>query len=296
MPDLIRPAIRHYKGEASDPSRWDHFTPRDGDVILSTPPKAGTTWTQVIVAMMLTGRDDVNLNANYFSPWLDFDIHPIADVIAGLDATDDRRCIKTHTPISGIPVWHGVPIVSVARHPIDVHFSMQSFIRGFPASEINRFYPEDDRAGFAAFLAGPEDGEGFDTPSLASVVAHANAVRAEPDLNVLELHYANMQRDPNAHIQQIADHLAVSLSAEGIQRIATATTFKAMKASAERYTPDAASGMVKDPKAFFDSGTGARWQGRLTEDDLSDYSRRMEALTAPESKAWIETGATAPLE
>lgn len=37
----------------TDSSRWDGFKPRDGDVIISTPPKCGTTCIQMICALLI---------------------------------------------------------------------------------------------------------------------------------------------------------------------------------------------------------------------------------------------------
>ncbi len=36
--------------------------------------------------------------------------------------------VKTHTPADGFPVWEGVTVISVYRHPLDVFFSMRKHI------------------------------------------------------------------------------------------------------------------------------------------------------------------------
>jgi hypothetical protein len=35
-----------------DSRRWDGYKPREGDVIIATPPKVGTTWMQQIVSLL----------------------------------------------------------------------------------------------------------------------------------------------------------------------------------------------------------------------------------------------------
>jgi hypothetical protein len=40
-------------------SRWERFTVRSDDVIISTPSKCGTTWMQMIVGMLLLDRTDL---------------------------------------------------------------------------------------------------------------------------------------------------------------------------------------------------------------------------------------------
>ena len=55
----LKPAARIYAGSMTVPSRWEHYHPRNGDVIVATPAKAGTTWTQAIVAMLLHQTTDL---------------------------------------------------------------------------------------------------------------------------------------------------------------------------------------------------------------------------------------------
>jgi hypothetical protein len=41
------------EGFVFDSSRWDSFERRPGDIIICTPPKCGTTWTQMICALLV---------------------------------------------------------------------------------------------------------------------------------------------------------------------------------------------------------------------------------------------------
>jgi len=41
------------EGRVFDSSRWDGFELRPGDIIVATPPKCGTTWTQMICALLI---------------------------------------------------------------------------------------------------------------------------------------------------------------------------------------------------------------------------------------------------
>ena len=51
--DPADPAIRRYQGFIADSARWERFTFRPDDVVISTPSKCGTTWMQMIVGMLL---------------------------------------------------------------------------------------------------------------------------------------------------------------------------------------------------------------------------------------------------
>jgi hypothetical protein len=43
MAELVR-----YQTMVFDSGRWDGFELRDDDIVICTPPKCGTTWTQMI--------------------------------------------------------------------------------------------------------------------------------------------------------------------------------------------------------------------------------------------------------
>jgi hypothetical protein len=52
MVDAQTPRTR-YRSILADSSRWDGFAFRPGDIVISTPPKCGTTWTQMLCALLI---------------------------------------------------------------------------------------------------------------------------------------------------------------------------------------------------------------------------------------------------
>ena len=86
-----------------DSSRWDGFVPRDGDIIVATPPKCGTTWVQTICALIVFKGAQFPASLNEMSPWLDAVFETKEAVHARLAAQTHRRIIKTHTPLSALP-------------------------------------------------------------------------------------------------------------------------------------------------------------------------------------------------
>jgi aryl sulfotransferase len=124
-----KPSIEHlYKNLIFDSGRWSHFTPRDRDVVVCTSYKAGTTWTQMMCALLIHQAPELPAPLAEISPWLDMQLSPIQEVVANFEAQNGRRVIKTHTPLDGIPYFENVSYVYCARDPRDVFMSLQNHL------------------------------------------------------------------------------------------------------------------------------------------------------------------------
>src|SRR6476660_7616371 len=108
-------ALRRYRSFINDSGRWDGFALRDGDIIISTPSKCGTTWMQMICALLIFRTPDLPASLATLSPWVDMLTRPVDDVVRDLESQTHRRFMKTHTPLDGIPDHPGVTYIHVAR-------------------------------------------------------------------------------------------------------------------------------------------------------------------------------------
>src|SRR6266704_1246441 len=99
-------AVRRYEASMYDSNRWDGFELRPGDIIISTPPKCGTTWTQMICALLILQEPELPLSLDTLSPWVD-DETPSTQVGSSLrrtvehlqtfrDAADDLDVVYLH--------------------------------------------------------------------------------------------------------------------------------------------------------------------------------------------------------
>ena len=120
--------LRYVSGD-EDSARWDGFMFRDGDIVISTRSKSGTTWMQMICALLVLGTPRLPAPLAVLSPWLDHTVEPVADVRARLEAQRHRRFVKTHTPLDGLPLDPRATYVVVARHPLDLAAEAASFDR-----------------------------------------------------------------------------------------------------------------------------------------------------------------------
>jgi hypothetical protein len=113
-----------YRSADEDSARWNGFGFRDDDIVISTRSKSGTTWMQMICALLVFRTSSLPAPLAELSPWMDWLVAPREDVYASLAAQRHRRFIKTHTPLDGVPLHPRVHYVVVARHPLDMAVSL----------------------------------------------------------------------------------------------------------------------------------------------------------------------------
>jgi len=289
----ISPAERTYRGRRTKPERWASWKPRVGDILVCTPPKSGTTWTQSILTMLAHGGPDLPDKVPFLSPWVDADLGvPAEEVAKALDRQTVRRVVKTQTPADGFPVWEGVTVIAVYRHPLDVFFSLRKHLanlRDLPADDPGLRPVSEFLALFRDAETDPDD---FDRDCLASIVLHHEKIALSgrsPEVKVF--HYADMLRDGRRAVEQLADAAGIEADASLIDRVAEATSFSSMKANALEFAPVAGTNFWKSDAAFFDSASSRKWEGQLTAEDLALYDRRMSEL-APDRRVrdWLENG------
>jgi len=282
------PATRIYADPISDSSRWNAFTPRTGDIAVSTPPKSGTTWTQGILALLISGDTEVDADVSVKSPWIDIIHRDLAQVMEVLEAQDHRRHIKSHSPLDCIPYWNELRYITVYRHPIDVHFSMQKHLGNLKQEDGQAPPPKAPSESFAVFL---EDDAGH--ASLSHILDHYRATLARRSRgNLIRLHYADMLADLEGAMAQIAEHVGISHPPRTMQALAEAATFKNMKANATRFVPASGQNFWRSDAGFFDSASSNKWEGLLTRKDLAAYDAKADAALTQNERQWLEWGAT----
>ena len=112
-----------YRSLVYDSARWDGFELRPGDIVISTPPKCGTTWTQMICALLVLQDPDLPAPLSTLSPWIDSVTRARTDVFAALDASatgGSSRPTRRSTACRPGRVTY----LCVGRDPRDVALSM----------------------------------------------------------------------------------------------------------------------------------------------------------------------------
>lgn len=304
------PALRRYQGFFADSARWERFTFRPDDVVISTPSKCGTTWMQTIVGMLLLDRTDLGGPIGTISPWLDMLTRSDDEVFGLLDAQPHRRFMKTHTPLDGVPRHDSVTYIAVVRHPLDVALSDRDHganMRAERAEElrlaaagpvdpdlpVSEPPPDDPAAYLRWFIDKHEPPTGSGPHGLddycQQILTYWDARHAP---NVHLFHYADMWTDLDGEMRRVAAALGVPVDEERWTGFVEAAGFTSMKSRAADTAPDAHMGIWVSPEGFFRSGGTRDWASLLSPDDVAHFEERLRAL-AGDAVDWVTTGRAA---
>lgn len=286
-----------YLGPLTDSRRWDRVPMRPDDVVVVTPPKSGTTWMQTIVALLLSGDPEVETDVSIKMPWVDIRLRDIDEVADRLAAMTQRRCMKSHTPLDGLPIDDQAQYLCVFRHPLDAHFSYRKHLANIPLTWFDHWYPQEDVDGttFRRFMDGGAEGFDGDAMPLAHILRHYQSALAVADLpNVTLFHYADMRRDLPGTVARVAELLDIRHPPHVMESLLHAASFAHMRANAARYAPGGGTGFLKSDAAFFDSGSSGKWVGALTDQEFAAYDDVMAASLSADERAWLEYGAGNP--
>jgi hypothetical protein len=306
---LVAERVR-YRWVVADSARWDGFELRPDDVIISTPAKCGTTWTQMICALLVFQTEALPAPLDLLSPWLDMQTRDRAEVFADLAGQTHRRFIKTHTPYDGLPHDDQVTYICVGRDPRDValswdnHIANTDFIAMFTArdaavgnEDLAELMPEGppDRAEaeidrFWQWV--DEDAASSSGGSLASLVHHVSTFWSVRDHdNVLLLHYDDMKRDLDGQMRLVAARLRTPVDESRWPLLVEAATFDRMRDNADRVAPDTSNGIWQDNREFFHRGQSGQWRDLLDDAGLARYFARVDELAPADVARWLHRGA-----
>ena len=297
---------REYRNHHLDSTRWDRFIPRDDDIVISTAYKAGTTWTQRIVAALLFGPGPVQ-DLSETSPWSDARFQsPIEPILETLESQRHRRFVKSHLAADGLPYFPQVKYLVVGRDTRDVFMSLWNHYSSYteltysllndptrPGPEFPRC-PKDPRELWPRWI-----GEGwFDwEPDGWPYWSHHHhlatwwAVRDAP--NIMFVHYNDLLADTEAQMRRIAAFLEITVAEHTWPAIVADVGLDSMRREARRHDDRSSLVFQGGTATFFYKGTNGRWRETLTPDDLAMYDQAALKLD-PALRAWLEHDSELP--
>ena len=293
---LAAAGLVDYQSDIDDNLRWADFAVRDGDVVISTRSKSGTTWVQQICGLLVFQSPTLPEPLAELSPWLDHLVVPQDAMFARLAGQRHRRVIKTHTPLDGIRVIDQATYIVVARQPIDMAASLYhqggnldrariAELAGQPAPE-----PRPARPPLHEWLVEwvDRDAEPPWLDSIHGVLAHVADARARSAAaeNVLVVRYEDLLADLDGQMRAIAERLGVAVDEAVWPSLVAAATLDSMRANVDAVVPDPGRIML-DHHAFFRRGTSGAGRDELSDVEYEHYRRRVRALSSPELDAWL---------
>ena len=292
-----------------DSSRWEGFELRPSDIIITTPMKSGTTWVQMITALLIFQTPDLPAPLPEISPWLDILVSSRREVVARLDAQSHRRFIKTHTPLAGLPRADSVTYICVGRDPRDAALSMDDHLANtnmaalpaalaeaaaidgrpmpVPPAPPDPALDQSDRARMLRWMF-DDTPPTMSGPTLLAAVKH---VQGFWDLrhsdNVVLLHYEDLKADLEGEMRRLADRLAIEVPEDRWPMLVHAASFDEMRRRAALLVPYVQKHAWLDNADFFKKGRSGEWRDVLGDDDLRLYDARAASLAPPDLLAWL---------
>ena len=293
-----------YQNHHMDSTRWDYFEPRDNDIVIATSYKAGTTWTQAIVAHLLYPDGDFPAAPFEMSPWLDMRIFPLEVVLNKLKAQQHRRFIKTHLPLDGLVYNENIKYLYIARDARDVFMSLWNHYQGMkdeafllmnnlPGREGDELPPSPDdihefwqnwitRGSFAW------ESDGWPYWSHLSNVQSWWNFHHLPNIELF--HYSDMLADTEGEIRRMAKFLEIAVPDNAWEGIVKAVSFAEMKQQGELYAPGGGQLWKGGANTFLHKGTNERWRDVLSDDELAQYDAACDRALTGECRQWLEHG------
>ena len=252
MPDV---PVR-YRSSEEDSGRWRGFPFRSGDIVISTRSKSGTTWMQMICALLIFQTPDLPAPVSELSPWLDWLIAPRAEVFPRLAAQPHRRFIKTHTPLDGVPLDRRATYIVVARHPLDMAVSLYHQSLNLDRVRLSQLLgrealePRATRVPLREWLLSWIDDDVEPRKQLDSLPGvpwhYADAWERRQHPNVVLAHYDDLSLNLEGEMRRLADRLAIDVGAGLWADLVEAATFEEMRGRPERIAPGT-SGISQGP-------------------------------------------------
>lgn len=293
-----------YRSPDEDSGRWAGFPYRPGDIVVSTRSKSGTTWVQMICALLIFQTPDLPAPLSQLSPWLDWLVTPRDELFAQLDAQQHRRFIKTHTPLDGIPLDSQATYIVVARHPLDMAVSLYHQGKNINHGRLRRLSggPEPSEAPAPLFSLHTwllswieQDGNPREElDSLCGVMWHfSDAWQRRDDANVVLVHFDDLREDLEGEMRRLAGLLQIDVPDATWPQLIEAARFDTMKARANQLAPNHA-GILKSRQAFFRSGKSGTGRAVLSTAELDRYRERTARMAPFDLLAWLHRDPSPP--
>lgn len=249
-----------------DPDILANFVARSADVLITTAPKAGTTWMQQILHQLRSGGDASFTNIDDVVPWLERQRQSESgettswqQILQHFETLADPRIFKTHCTAEQTPGINTAKIILTSRDPRDCCVSFYHHIINMTAeARANKQMPY------------PKSFDEHVTQWLEFAAWYNNVKSWWPYYQhprVLWLRYQDMKNDLAKCVDKITDFLQWKVSAEQKARVLEYSSFEWMKAHDEKFSSQGEKKQrVFKPGTFIRQGKAGSYYELMTEE------------------------------
>ena len=287
---------RELQNHHMDSTRWNGFEHRQGDIVIATWAKSGTTWMQQIVAKLLFGSSaDVPIMS--VCPWLERRGVPINKIFAKLDRQEHRRFLKTHLPVDSLVFSQNASYIYVARDGRDALWSWYNHHSRYTDAVYRLFNETPGRVGPPLEKPGADiveyfhtwlDRDGYPVWPFFSHIHSWWKIRTLP--NVLLVHFNDLKRDLEGNMRRIAKFLQIDVPEKEWDAVIRHCSFEYMKQNSEILMPELVGSMEGGAESFIYKGTNGRWRDTLTRSDIRKYERIANKNLPTDCAQWLANG------
>ncbi|MEM7111914.1 MAG: sulfotransferase domain-containing protein [Chloroflexota bacterium] len=309
-------ATRVYKNHQIDSTRWDGYSPREDDIIISTSIKSGTTWVQAIVRELIVhglgdhdagNLEKIPLPDSGSSFWIEATFsRELGTMHAHLEAQKHRRFIKSHVPLDGLPFYPQAKYLVIGRDARDVFMSLWNHYSDYADAFYKQLNEASELLG-TRFPRCPEDVHDFwriwinqgwfeweqEGYPFWGNMHHAQTWWNYRHLDNIEFfHYADLLTDTADEIQRMAKFLGIDVSDEAVSAIVKHTSLLAMRQRKQKVGGSHAF-LKGGENTFYNKGTNGRWRDVLSEAELAMYEKTRSQVLSVACGSWLEQGRVA---
>lgn len=266
-----------------DPWVLAHFQALESDVLITTAPKAGTTWMQQILYQMRSGGDPEFENIDAVVPWLERprDGKSWQQVLAYYDTLPKPRLFKTHCTAEQTPGIGTASIILTVRDPRDCCVSFYHHILNMTDSALEN-----------TGLKRPQTFAAHVDNWLESAAWYRNVKSWWPQRDnekVLILRFQDLKHDLAGGMDKIAAFLGWELTAEQKAKALEYSSFEWMKAHDEKFSQQAGTrNPAFKPGQFIRQGKVGSYKELVTPELEQKILNRARAELEPECLRFLE--------
>ena len=288
--------MRELHNHHFDSTVWNEFKFRDGDIVIGTYGKSGTTWSQQIVGQLLFNGDP-GIAVSEMSPSGDLRVPPREVKLPMLEAQTHRRFLKTHLPVDALVFSPNARYIYIGRDGRDVVWSLYNHHANANALWYAAMNDTPGRVGpqidpptddiHQYFLDWLEK-DGFPFWPFWENIRSWWEIRNLP--NVMLVHFSDLKADMPDQIRKIAAHLQIPIDESRWPAILEHCSFEYMREHGEKTVPLGGAIFEGGAKTFINKGVNGRWRSVLTAQDNQRYEDMARRELGAECAGWMKNG------